>query len=600
MIYMPQLEEVYELPRIIFTLSGEGVNSQNPKSTTVLKELAELADTVLCKVFGSKGEIAEFFQTLNITPASAVAVFDRHLGKKHFHPTCRNRRHEVQSPDWAMGAQWLVIVGENCDPRRCSRQVYADFVSNFALRLGKNEFPWGRGKLVNRGTGTFEEPPRPVTMPAEIHTTIAALNDGPDLAAAIADKAFAAELPTGSKISWYRVVPSPLPFNGQMLEEVLGALREFERVSSALVREDTTVQKLLLAGVDLPADSAIANAYLFPRVDCFSVGRPDLHYTGTGLPYASEIDEMPGGMPELVHIDNVYGINQDRWKRAFDWLCGKGRLVFLVSHAWSMCYIPETEWLVGHLNRLGYPVDLLTTDRLNEIELRTDGLYFKRERIGTIWRQFPIFETRGKLVDIVMAAREGRVRLVPEFAHFGNKAWFSVFRSRKEYYAQALNGHFQILDQVLPHSFIVDGDGNASFPMKIGEFSIGSMEDLKNASQPMRDGMVLKICGANNLAARSYGVLMGVGIDQNEWIAWIDTRRAERQPFVVQRRLESGIARIPVMNVKTNLPELFTCRIMARPWSFNGEPVSIHGCAVPSYLYRVHGMVDMAVVPFAL
>jgi hypothetical protein len=54
------------------------------------------------------------------------------------------------------------------------------------------------------------------------------------------------------------------------------------------------------------------------------------------------------------------------------------------------------------------------------------------------------------------------------------------------------------------------------------------------------------------------------------------------------------------MNTKTGHPELFSCRILARPWSFNGELVSVHGCAVPSYLYRVHGMVDMAVVPFTI
>jgi hypothetical protein len=568
----------------------------------VLQQLAaEYNDDVQYKVFTRKEEIQEFFRNSGITPASAVVLFDdTALGTKHFRPTGRNRRHEVRSPDWTMGAQWIVIVGNNCDPRRCSRQVHADFVKNYAMRLGKNQFPWGRGKLVNRATGAYEEPPRPVTMPAEILETIANLNAGPDLAAAIADKAFAAELPQGSRISWYRVVPKPLPFDGQMLGEVLAALREFERASNELVRQDVSVQDLLLAGVDLPPNSAIANAYLFPDVNGFSVGRPDLHYTGTGFPYASEIDEMPGGMPELVHIDNVYGINQDRWRRAFDWLCGAGKLVFLVSHEWSKCYIPETEWLVGHLTRFRYPVDLLTTDRLDEIEFRTDGLYLKSERIGTIWRQFPIFETRGKLVDVVMAAHEGKVRLFPEFAHFGNKAWFSVFRSHEAHYRQALNGHFDVLDEILPHSYLVNEDGHARFPIKIGEDSIESLEDLKRLSQQVRNGIVLKICGANNLAARSYGVLMGVGIERENWAMWINQRRAARQPFVVQRRLESGIAKIPVMNAKTFLPELFTCRIMARPWSFNGEAVSIHGCAVPANTYRVHGMVSMAVVPFVL
>jgi len=600
MIVMPELSGVFEVPRVAFTLDGGGNGNQNPISKKVLEELVRLGYAGECKVFETHSEAQIYFRDSGISPDSALVLFDQDLGRKHFHPTCRNRRHDVRVPEWTLGAQWIVVVGKHCGTARCARQTLADFSKNFTKRLKENKFPWGSGKMINRGARLFEEPPRPVAMPKEIARTIANLNAGPDLAAAIADKAFAAELPPASRISWYRVVPSPLSFDRGMLERVLTALREFERASNALVRDDPQVQQLLLAGVDLPPDSAIANAYLFPQAENFSVGRPDLHYTGKGLPYASEIDEMPGGMPELVHIDNVYGINQDRWRRAFDWLCGAGRLVFLVSHKWSKCYIPETEWLVGHLNRLGYPVDLLTTDHLDEIEFCESGLHLRGDRIGTIWRQFPIFETRGKLVDVVMAAQEGRVRLVPEFAHFGNKAWFSVFRSHEAHYRQTLNGHFEVLDEVLPHSYIVGEDGSASFPMKIGDATIESLEDLKNAQQNVRDNIVLKICGANDLAARSHGVLMGIGIERDEWRTWISARRNQHQPFVVQRRLESGIARIPVMNARNGLAELFTCRILARPWSFNGETVSVHGCAVPSYLYRVHGMVDMAVVPFTL
>jgi hypothetical protein len=309
---------------------------------------------------------------------------------------------------------------------------------------------------------------------------------------------------------------------------------------------------------------------------------------------------MPGGMPDLVHIDNVYGTNQQRWKNAFDWLCEEGLLVFLVSNEWSKCYIPETEWLVTHLQNLGYPVNILTTDRANEIEFRDHSLWLNNKKIGTIWRQFPIFETKGKLANIVLAAYKGWVRMVPEFAHFGNKAWFSVFRSHNSFYKNSLEAKtFEILDKVLPHSYIVNRESNP-FPVTINGVAINSIANLRELSQEGRDHLVLKICGANNMAARSYGVLMGVGIDSKDWKDWIDQRMALGQPFVIQRRLEAGIAKIPVRNTSTGLDELFSCRILARPWSFNGQLVSVHGCAVPSYLYRVHGMVDMAVVPFAL
>lgn len=495
----------------------------------------------------------------------------------------------------------MIVVGTGCDQNRCARQISADFFRNFSDRLAHGKFPWGVGKMVDRANKIYEEPPKPVYIPDTIIQTIANLNAGPDLAAAIADTSFAAELPNVSGISWIRVVAEPLSFRSKMIATVLDALHLFEVSCKKLAQIDPEVQNLLLAGVDLPQRSALSQVYLLPKADCFSVGRPDLHYTGENeLPFASEIDEMPGGMPELVHIDNVYGINEKRWQKAFNWLCQDGSLLFLVSHQWSKCYIPETEWLVGHLKRLGYPVEILTTDYIDEIKFQNDGLYFSGKKIGTIWRQFPIFETKGKLANVVMAANEGLVRLIPEFAHFGNKSWFSVFRSHEEFYRNELSSEtFETLSKVLPHSYIVSDQSNP-FPITVNGVEIDSLRGLKNLPQQSRDALVLKICGANNLAARSYGVLMGIGIEADLWEKWIGERISQNQPFVIQRRLNAGVARIPVMNTKTKHPELFSCRILARPWSFNEELVSVHGCAVPSYLYRVHGMVDMAVVPFAI
>ncbi len=456
------------------------------------------------------------------------------------------------------------------------------------------------GKMIH---GKREMPPVPVVMPETIHKTVLQLNSGPDLVAAIADQKFAAELPNDSGISWFRVVPEPVGCDTELLGKILRALSRFEQVSDALVRENQGVQQILLSGVELPEGSPLAHAYLFPRVKEFSVRRPDLHYTGqTTLPFASENDEMPGGMPELVHIDNTYGVNDARWKKAFDWLCEDGTLLFLVSHEWSKCYIPETKWLVEHLQKLGYPVGLLTTDRLEELEFRDDKFFFHGRQVGTIWRQFPIFETKGRLAEIVLAAYEDKVRMIPEFAHFGNKSWFSVFRSHEAFYRGVLDTEeFDLLNAMLPHSHIIGGAGSEAFPFTLQDgTAVRNIADLESLSQEVRDYQVLKICGANNLAARSYGVLMGKGISGDEWRAWIEERVRAGQPFLVQRRLDQGIVRLPVFNVKSGYPELFSCRVLARPWVFNGELVSIHGCAVPSYLYKVHGMVDMAVVPFAL
>lgn len=598
MINLPVLTGVFERPRLVFTLANVAGVTTNPKSVEVVTTLQSKELNGVdweCRAFTSPEEIARFFRESGIAPSSAVVIVDRDLGsRKRFHPTGRNRRGTVDPPAWACGAQWMVEVGVRCDPPGCARQVRADFGINFGRNLDEKMFPWGPGK---RG----EQPPVPVEIPETINTLVANLNSGPDLAAAIADTAFAAELPLDSRISWFRIPPEPLYPDVDQFTAILQALRSFEVASGGLIRNDEAVQELVLAGVDLPPSSPLSRAYLFPHVSHFSVGRPDLHYTGRAWPFASEIDEMPGGMPELVHLDVVYNINQDRWTKAFDWLCQDGLLVFLVSDNWSKCYIPETEWLVGHLKQKGYPVELLTTNRLDEVEFRNNGLFLHGARIATMWRQFPIFETKGLVADVVMAAYEGNVRLVPEFAPYGNKTLFSAFRSHEPFYRGSMAPEeFQVLDQVLPHSYIVGGSQQSPYPFTLNGYQINNLNDLQRAPKEFRDRAVLKVCGANNLAARSYGVLMGNGIDADDWKQWIDSRHTAGQPFIVQHRLEQGVARIPVMNTKTKYPELFSCRILTRPWSINDQLVSIHGCAVPSYLYKVHGMVDMAIVPFSL
>ena len=586
MVNFPQLDGHFSAPKLAYTVNG------NPFSIQVLRELENIGTKIL--TFESSEEKRAYFEENKIDPHLCVSLFDQNTSRR-FRPTCRGRKKlEVSVPAWASDTQWVVAIGSTVKPDGAARQLYADFFKNFHRNTEqKDGFPWGRPR---KG----ETPPKPFSIPDSVLQTIQKLNEGPDLAATMTDHKFAAELPEGSRISWLRVAPEPLQLDTTQLTDILNALATFEELCNELVRKDKGVQKLLLSGVDLLPDSEVAKAYLFPLVQRFSIDRPDLHYTGQGItPFASEIDEMPGGLPDLVHLDHVYGINQDRWAEAFNWLCQEGPLVFVVSHEWSECYIPQTTWLVEHLQSLGYPARILTTDQIERIQIRNDGLYLNEERIGTIWRQFPIFEVQGHLANIVMASYEGKVRMVPELAHFGNKAWFSVFRSHEAFYKSRMEGEvFDLLDKVLPHSYAIDADHNP-FPIVMPELTIPSLEALKNLPEAKRDWLVLKVCGANNLAARSYGVLMGMGIKQQDWAQWIDDRMSSGQPFVVQTRLQQGVGRIPVMNTKTGIAELFSCRVLARPWTINGKLVSVHGCAVPSQFYKVHGMVDMAVVPFA-
>lgn len=605
MISIKMTSKIFDVPRIFFTLA----DGNNPVSEMVLQELTGLLDdSAECISFSTAEEIRERFES-GLSPQAAVVLIDEPWmgGRKRFRPTTSSRHEEAKNlPLWVCGAQWLVKIGKRTelDPARCARQIRGDFSKNFSKHISNKMFPWGKPRQ-------HEAPPEEIDLPAHMGTVLTMLNSGPDLAAAIADKAFALELPLRSKISWYRVALEPIRCD-EKIAAVTKAFEEFERAGSKLMRLDfemppfSRIWPLISAGVEFPDDlSKVGEYYLYPSAPHFSVRRPDLHWTLDGV-FASENDEMPGGFAELVHLDRSYGINQDRWERCFQWLCGKGSLMFLVSHEWSRCYLAEFNWLTGYLKDRGYPVFMLTTeqDNLRQLHVTPNGVFYGATKISTIWRQFPIFETTGKLARVVEAAHGGAVRLVPEFAHFGNKAWFSIFRSHAGFFKKELGEEtFQMLEGILPDSHLIipqNGGCHGAFPLMVDGIPIESLKTLKTLGEKDRDNIVLKIVGANTLAARSYGVLMGKGLRQEEWVIWVNDRLRNQQPFIIQRRLESGVTRVPVMNTKLGRGEAFSCRILLRPWQVGDEVVSVSACAVPSNTVRVHGRVDMAVLPVVL
>ncbi len=583
------LGTLFETPRLFFTLKG------NPRSEEVVSCLRVMVQgTAECVVFESPEEIRARFES-GISPNGAVVLFDHNMGINHFSPTTHSRPDDSKLiPSWAWGAQWAVKVAPRCQPaERCARQLYADFRKRFQERLNNGLFPWGRPR---KG----EPPPINIKLPEEVNFILERLNQGPNLAAAIADKAHLMELPKGSKISWFRIAAEPIRCDGKKLKEILHSFHLFERACDKLVRTAAEVRELLFAGVDV--EPALQESYLFPSQDHFSVGRLDLHYTPEGV-FASENDEMPGGFAEVVHLDRAYGVNKERWEWCFRWLTSAGPLLILVSHDWSKVYIPELRWLTDYLRELGYRVHFMTTDKMDELSCRSGGVYLNGEKLGTIWRQFPIFETKGLLVEVVKAAQQGEVRLVPEFAHFGNKAWYSIFRSHIQFFKRELAalkpGAFELLDKIMPDSNLIHFKDKEvrGFPCTVAAYRIDSLDHLRTLPESVRNGLVLKVSGANTMAARSYGVMMGHGLSQETWSRWIDERVKRKQPFIVQRRLETGVARIPVLNTNRACPELFAARVLLRPWSVGGELISASACAVPSNTLRVHGRVDMAMAP---
>ncbi len=577
---------IFPVPRVVFTLQG------HEASEAVIRELAAMNGSGEQDhlIFPDPDSIRAYFEG-GVSPQAAVVIFD-HSGSRFFTMATASRPEDANSiPCWAQGAHWAVKVHRPSRPATCAKQVRADFSRRFTERLEQGQFPWGKAR---KG----ENPPAAVTLPHSVNATIERLNSGPDLAAMIADTELALEIPKGSKISWIRVADQPIVCDGAAMQEIVDALHAFEKACSRMAI-DPELQNLIWAGVDMPRNPELRAAYLSPSSDSFSVSRADLHWTGEGL-FASEVDEMPGGFAELYHLDQVYGVNQDAWWRCIRWLTEPGLLVVMVSDDWSKCYITEMSWLVEQLQSQGLRVQIITTSELDQVEVNKEGVFLARDGwkvpIRTIWRQFPIFETTGKLAGIALAAHAGKVRLVPEFGPWGNKAWFSIYWShRSEFEKMLFPGTIRVLNEVLPHSHIITS--RDSYPLEVVGHQIRHLEELRGLEEAVRDLLVLKVCGANTLAARSYGVLMGHGLTSEMWRRWIDERMSSGQPFIVQRRVPTAVARVAVRNTMRRADEMFDCRLLIRPWRVDGKLVSASACAVPSNTLRVHGRVDMAVLP---
>jgi hypothetical protein len=599
MLNIKSVTTMFNTPRVIFTMRGNPISEMGV--TEVEKYLYSIGERdVEVRIFDTSEEIRRYFDG-GVSPLSAVALFDASGARptvnrahhKRFSHLSRSRpEDDMRIPVWTNGAQWVVEV--YASHGSMGHQIGAHYVRKFRAQLDAGLYPWG---LPRKG----EHSPERVELPDGVEKTLERLNAGPDLAANIAHISRAAELPPGSKISWLRVPAEPVSIDLSTLQVCVDALRAFERACGIILRSRPELEEIVLAGVSLPPE--LQRLYLDSPAERFSVTRPDLHYYGGEGPTsirASEIDEMPGGLPELAHLDDAYGINQKRWTRAFDWLTGEGRLVFLVSSGWSRVYVEETNWLAEHMRQLGYDAHVVTTDQLpNELVIRDDRVYHQEVPVGTVWRQFPVFECQGMLVDLVRLSHEGGVRMVPEFASFGNKAWFSVFRGHEDEFRRLLYPEqYELLRIILPESHLVLGP--ESFPISVNGFTIGSIDRLRSLSEDLRDQLVLKVSGANTEAARSYGVLMGHGLGSDVWSDWIEKRLRRGQPFIIQRKFDTSVVRLPVYHTGQGRSESFPCRVLIRPWSVGGEIVSAHGCAVPSNTSRVHGMVDMAVVPFAL
>lgn len=586
-----------EPPTLFFTISG------HPRALLVinhLRAILSVGDHPLAEVeiivFASEAEAAAAFKSRKDGEcvrrrSRAVAIWDSECSNRRFRPFSRSRSGEP-FPSWSQGVLWGIGIGPkihegatdrtNDRVRNIAEQMCAWFGRQFTwiTRTDRPHFPWGPTAKNEKGVVS-------ITLPSETTDILARLNGGPDMAGEVNERV-RAELPKDSRISWIRVPGAVASYPRLTMERTLRAIAAFERASAALV-DQPGLSERLLAGVDIPdRDPAIVDAYLHPRfgdqpITEWSVRRPDMHVNGNDL-VSSENDEMPGGFFDLWHVDEAYGINADGWQAAFDWLLSEGPLAIVVSDQWSQVYLSSARWMADKLCAMDRRVMVITTPEVEEMVMSEQGVFFRGERIGTVWRQFPVFETKDGLARLVMAAQEGRVRMVPEFAHFGSKTWYALFWENQHAFAARMAPEdFALLQKLVPRSRLV--------------LSSDSTESLFDLSDAARAQWVLKLTGASDRTARSLGVVIGLAQTKLEWEQWIRERIDRREPFIVQHRFDTSVEEVAVYNTRTKSPELFPCKVLMRPWMLGGRLISTSCAVTPKWTTKVHGMVDMAVVP---
>ena len=217
--------------------------------------------------------------------------------------------------------------------------------------------------------------------PASLFET---LNSGPNFRAITSARHD--NLPFGWKLSFGRVSPVAFQADTSTLSHLaVTAFGSFELACAQLLKQTALAE--IEAGVQTQED--MLSYYM--NGSPFSVRRLDLVVSEDNQVAVSENDEMPGGIVHAYMLDYAYGVNQDRWARAFNQLFNAGTLVFVVSDEWSAPYANEVQWFVWHLQSLGYDAEFVSTsEAAKRLQVRArDVLVDSARKVGTIWRLFP-------------------------------------------------------------------------------------------------------------------------------------------------------------------------------------------------------------------
>ncbi len=428
------------------------------------------------------------------------------------------------------------------------------------------------------------------------------LNSGPNLRG-VTNAKHDGNLPVDWNLSFGRVAPSPLQGDiGWFTRLTASAFTDFESACAQLLRSPElgpVVRRQILA--DVGTDQATRETYLSNPVP-FQVRRLDIVMNQHG-PAVCENDEMPGGLVHAYWLDRAYGVNQRRWDRALHWLTGGGSLVFAVSTEWSAPYVQEITWFVQHLQQRGFDAHVVTSNQANKLKVRRGGVFLRRKKIGTVWRLFPVFEAHEAFAHIVTAAHEGKVRLAPQLASWGNKAWMGVFWEQRGHFRRAMSPEaYTLLSQLIPYTRLVREDGG--FPSAIrsqGELvRLDDMDALRGLPQRFRKQVVVKMTGAHDKAARSYGVMIGTSASGTRWGEGLTRMFGVAKQLAVQEYRPPLRVNVPIWSMLSGEPVLenpFTGKLLVRPWVIGGRLVSATAFLTVPDTTKLHGTTSGGEIP---
>lgn len=428
------------------------------------------------------------------------------------------------------------------------------------------------------------------------------LNGGPDLSDAVHEDE-RLRLPLGWRLNTVRVSLAAIKARDDSLERLVSVVFDsFEAACSELIAQSPEVNELVQQGVECePQLKSLYVAEMLP----FRARRLDTVVDAAGRRWVVENDEQPGGLPIVYHLDTCFGVNEARWSKVWGALTEHGCLVFLVSNSWGGEYISETRWLAERLILQGYEAYFISTTDAECLKVEASGgVTIHGRPVSIIWRQFPVFEASGHLVQLVRAAAAGPVQMFPPVASWGNKVWFALFWEHQDFFRNHMKSEFfEQLKRCLPYSKVIHSvaDFPVGFATATDEISLASADSLIGLAYSTRRKLVVKAAGANRFSARSKGVVIGQDRDDRAWQAGIINllrlNSCSNVPIIIQEYHAPRVVRIPVYNAEMRTFEMVEMRFLERPWYVAGTVVSSVSYASPAAVLKLHATVDGCEIP---